>query len=184
MSTPFDITICGVMELGRIDRSEITHAITIWHPDAATGEHIQLVREAFAEAAVHSTVFDDVEHAHADYKPATPDHIREVLDFGADLTDDHHLLIHCMAGISRSTACAISILTDHLGKGSERKAAEIVRELRPQARPNRLVLSHADTLLKRGGALLGACDDVFSEPLDPAAVNKGWDDLGDDAKWK
>jgi predicted protein tyrosine phosphatase len=162
MSVPFDITICGVMELGRIDRSEITHAITIWHPDAATGEHIQLVREAFAEAAVHSTVFDDVEHDHADYEPATPEHIRGVLDFGSELTDDHHLLIHC--------------------KGSERKAAEIVRKLRPQARPNRLVLSHADTLLKRGGALVGACDDVFSEPLDPAAVNKGWDDLEDDAK--
>lgn len=183
MSTPFDITICGVMELGRIDRTNITHAITIWHPDAATGEHIQLVREAFADAAVHSTVFDDVEHAHGDYRPATPEHIREVLDFGSGLSGGHHLLVHCMAGISRSTACAISIITDHLGPGSERKAAEFVRKQRPIARPNRLVLSHADTLLGRNGALLGACDEVFSEPLDPSAVNKGWEDI-EDGEWK
>jgi predicted protein tyrosine phosphatase len=183
MSAPFDLTICGVMELGRVDRSAITHAITIWHPDAATGEHIELVREAFAEALVHSTIFDDVEYEHGGYQPASPETIREVLDFGAGLTSGSHLLVHCMAGISRSTACAIAILADHLGPGHERRAAEIVRQLRPQARPNRLVLGHADRLLGRDGALLDACDRLFSQPLDAGLVNKGWEDL-DDAEWK
>ena len=174
MNAPFNLTICGVMELGGIDRSTITHAISIWHPDAATGEHIQLVREAGANAEVHSTVFDDVEHAHGDYRPATPQHVRDVLDFCTDLGEGDHLLIHCMAGISRSTACAVAVLADHLGQGSERRAAEIVRSRRPQARPNRLVLSHADTLLGRNGVLLGACDDVFAQSCELAAVNKGW----------
>jgi len=165
------------MELGSIDRERITHLVSIWHPDGATDEHIELVREAFPNALVHATVFDDIEYEHPGFQPATVEQVRAVLDFGAGVGPDDHLIVHCMAGISRSTACAIGILARHLDPGREREIAAFVRKIRPQAMPNRLVLAHADKLLARHGALLGACDEVFGAPSGEAETNKGWGNM-------
>ena len=163
------------MELGKLDRGPITHVVSIWHPDGATDEHIQLVREAFPHALVHAAVFDDIEYEHPMYRAVEPEQVRAVMDFGAGVGPGDHLLVHCMAGISRSTACAIAILARHLKPGREREIAEYVRKIRPQAMPNRLVLAHADELLHRNGALFGACDEVFGAPSDEPEINKGWE---------
>jgi predicted protein tyrosine phosphatase len=172
---PFELTICGVMEFARLDRRAITHAVSIWHPTESTGEWIDLVRSGLPHSAVHPVVFDDVEAAHDGFLAATPEQVRGVLEFAAELGAGHHLLVHCMAGVSRSTACAMAILTAHLGSGSERLAAATIRRLRQQARPNRLVVAHADALLERQGALVQACREVFVEPAEQVFVNKGWD---------
>ena len=63
------------------------------------------------------------------------------------------LLIHCQVGVSRSTAIALAILADRLGPGQEGEALQALLRLRPQAIPNLLVVSLADDLLARNGAL-------------------------------
>jgi len=178
---PFALTICGVMEFSRINRRSITHAVSIWHPTDSTEEWIGLVRDGLPGAAVLPVVFDDVESARDGYLPASRDQVGEVIEFGRRLRGGDHLLIHCMAGVSRSTACALAILTAHFGPGSERTAAETVRALRRQARPNRLIVTHADAILERQGALVQACVEVFAEPAGPVFVNKGWDETPPDA---
>lgn len=50
--------------------------------------------------------FDDVEYSHDGYEPASPDDVRAILGFLSQLPPDADVLIHCAAGISRSTACA------------------------------------------------------------------------------
>ena len=172
---PFALTICGVLELGEIDRSRFTHVVSIWHPSETTAERIRLIHEVFPRASIHAVVFDDIEEEHPDFHPPKKEQIREVLDFGAELDEGANLLVHCMAGVSRSTACAMAILARHSGPGSERQIAEYIRKIRPRAMPNRLVLSHADELLERDGALLGACDAVFGGPTGAPLINKGWE---------
>lgn len=172
---PFHLTICGVMEFDRINRRSITHAISIWHPTESTDEWIDIIRTGLPHSAVHPVVFDDVESEHDGFRPATLEQVRGVLDFAAAVRPGDHLLVHCMAGISRSTACAMAILTAHLGPGSERAAAETIRHLRRQARPNRWVVKLADQLLHRQGALIHACEHVFAEPAGETFVNKGWE---------
>ena len=66
------------------------------------------------------------------------------------------LLIHCKAGVSRSTATALAILTARLG--DPEAAMATLLELRPIAVPNRHVTMIADELLGCHGKLLATMD--------------------------
>ena len=71
------------------------------------------------------------------------------------------MLIHCWAGISRSTAAAFTALC--MLKPSSRRRGELAWELRglsPSATPNRLIVSHADALLGRDGRMVAAVDAI------------------------
>jgi predicted protein tyrosine phosphatase len=68
------------------------------------------------------------------------------------------VLIHCEAGISRSTAAALILYACWLGPGREGEAMRLVLRQRPLAIPNRRMVELADRLLKRGGHLLEALD--------------------------
>ena len=57
-------------------------------------------------------------------------------------------LIHCEAGISRSTAAAAIVARVILGPGSEAEVVALVRSLVPEAAPNRLMIRYADELLE------------------------------------
>lgn len=63
------------------------------------------------------------------------------------------MLLHCWAGVSLSMAAALAILCDRLGMGSEIKVARAMRRRAPFARPNVLMVRHADDVLRRGGRL-------------------------------
>jgi len=65
-------------------------------------------------------------------------------------------LIHCEAGVSRSTAAALILYACWLGPGLEAEAMERVLAQRPLAIPNRRMVALADDLLNRGGHLLKA----------------------------
>jgi predicted protein tyrosine phosphatase len=66
------------------------------------------------------------------------------------------LLVHCSAGISRSSAAALTVLAVWLGPGREADAADTVWQISPQADPNPRMVDYADQLLERDGALFQA----------------------------
>jgi predicted protein tyrosine phosphatase len=68
------------------------------------------------------------------------------------------VLIHCEAGVSRSTAAALIMYTCLLGQGSEREAMDRVLSQRPIANPNRRMVELADKLLGREGRLMSVID--------------------------
>lgn len=59
-------------------------------------------------------------------------------------------LVHCEAGISRSTAAGIIVLRAILGPGSEGEAVSLVVAQVPEASPNRRLIALADQ--RFGGA--------------------------------
>lgn len=73
------------------------------------------------------------------------EHLAKVFHF-ADRVPGEPLLVHCWAGVSRSTAVALTLIARamHLHGYSEdemvNQACEILLEIRPQAAPNPLVL--------------------------------------------
>lgn len=69
--------------------------------------------------------------------------------------EDASLLIHCHAGISRSTAIALAILSQRLGPGKESEAMDELLRIRPEAVPNLHIIRLADEILGRTGRLLG-----------------------------
>jgi predicted protein tyrosine phosphatase len=64
------------------------------------------------------------------------------------------ILIHCEAGVSRSSAAALIMYACWLGPGRERDAMARVLAQRPIAVPNRRMVEFADRLLDRGGRLV------------------------------
>ncbi len=102
--------------------------------------------------------FYDIEDPKQAASPARH-HVRAGLDF-ARRQAGRRLLIHCHAGVSRSTALAYAILVDRQGAvDDERRLLERILEVRPQACPNRLMIRHADALLDRGGRMIRAVDE-------------------------
>lgn len=87
-------------------------------------------------------------------------------------TQPGSLLIHCEAGVSRSTAAALLVLAAWQGPGHETAAACKVRRIAPLADPNALLVRYGDDLLGRSGALVQACSETFvQEPADRALVS-------------
>jgi predicted protein tyrosine phosphatase len=69
------------------------------------------------------------------------------------------MLIHCWAGISRSTAAAYSAMCVLRGE-SEDDLAQELRALSPSATPNRLLIKHVDALLGRDGRMSAAIERI------------------------
>ena len=87
------------------------------------------------------------------------EHIEDLIGFLRAWPVQESLLVHCYAGISRSTAVALIALTLR-HKGSEMDAALALRNASPQASPNRLIISLADQLLGLDGRLIAARDAI------------------------
>lgn len=86
---------------------------------------------------------------------ATESDVQCLIDLAEELRGSTgRVLIHCEAGVSRSTAAALILYTCWLGPGLEREAMEGVLRQRPFARPNRRMVAIADNLLGREGRLL------------------------------
>ena len=88
---------------------------------------------------------------------ATEDDIRRIIRLAEGLrSDTGRVLIHCEAGVSRSSAAALIMYAYWLGPGHEQEAMERVLSQRPVAIPNRRMVELADRLLNRAGRLVEA----------------------------
>ena len=85
-------------------------------------------------------------------------HISDLLAFARDWNRTSPILVHCWAGISRSTAAAYILLCDLHGAGHEARIANALRFHVPYAQPNRLMIRHADHLLARNGRMIVAIE--------------------------
>jgi predicted protein tyrosine phosphatase len=70
------------------------------------------------------------------------------------------LLIHCWAGISRSTASAFITACVHNPHTDEDEIAQTLRNASPTAFPNARLVGHADALLGRGGRMMKAAERI------------------------
>ncbi len=96
-----------------------------------------------------------------------------MLDFTADLAPGASLLVHCIAGISRSTAATISIL---VARGMPWRAAwDAVAAVRPCMMPNARIIRLIDDHHELGGELVAhlqawwAAWDVRERPINTQA---------------
>lgn len=118
--------------------------------------------------------FDDVRRADGTYVPPSLEDASLVVGFAQRLCvlGTNGLMVHCKAGISRSTATMIIMLSTMLGAGHEKEAvAGAVRAVKNaygrgwrehgQMAPNPTLLWHGDTVLGRRGKLYAAYLEKF-----------------------
>lgn len=91
-----------------------------------------------------------------DMTPPGEAHVRNLIAFAREWDRARPMVVHCFAGISRSTAAAYIIAA---ALAPERDEAELARALRlasPSATPNARLVSIADQLLGRDGRMVEA----------------------------
>ena len=87
-------------------------------------------------------------------------HVTDLVEFALGWDRKAPLLIHCWAGISRSTAAAFISLCALNPEGSELELARTLRRASPTAYPNRLLVALADEILTRNGRMMTAVEDI------------------------
>jgi predicted protein tyrosine phosphatase len=87
-------------------------------------------------------------------------HVERLLDFVLAWDQAAPLVVHCYAGISRSSAAAfVAACTVHPDR-DELAIAQALRSASATACPNRLIVSLADRLLGREGRMVKAVDSI------------------------
>jgi predicted protein tyrosine phosphatase len=90
----------------------------------------------------------------------SPKHADELLDFLGKWQHSSPLLIHCRAGIGRSTAAAFIAACLHNPNVDERTIALALRSVSPLARPNQVLIELADAALGRNGRMARAMEET------------------------
>jgi len=150
------IHVCSLAALPETVRlTGASHVLTVM----ANVEQVQ--RPQSVLAANHLKVsMDDITEQQDGFVAPSEHHVEKVLTFIRGWDRQAPLVVHCYAGISRSTAsafAAVCMLNPH------RDEIEIARQIRaasPIASPNRLIVSLADKALGRDGRMLRAVDEM------------------------
>jgi len=90
------------------------------------------------------------------YDPPNTSHLVALLDFAAGWDGERPMLIHCWAGVSRSTAAAYAIACLKRPDLAEAELAARLRAAAPSATPNPLIVQLADDQLGRAGRMARA----------------------------
>lgn len=86
--------------------------------------------------------------------------MRTIIDFVTSWDRAAPILIHCYAGISRSTATAYITACIHNPSADESMIAQKLREVSPTATPNRRFVALADAALGRNGRMSAAIEAI------------------------
>ena len=103
---------------------------------------------------------DDITEQVDGFVAPSEQHIEKVLAFVRGWDRSAALVVHCYAGISRSTASAFAAACMLNPRKDEISIARQIRAASPIASPNRLIVSLADKVLGRDGRMLRALDEM------------------------
>lgn len=104
--------------------------------------------------------FHDISEPMEGFNPPRREHVEQIVDFAAGWDRSEPLLIHCWAGISRSTAAALTTMCLLHPDADEADLARELRRISPSATPNRLMVGYADDILARRGRLVAAAEAI------------------------
>jgi len=142
---PFSLRITDQHTANKLARAWPTHTVSLLDPDCDTT--LVTPDGRWCRCFFH----DSTPRDRLSRTLASLEDIQRILAFTAELGAADRLLVHCYAGISRSTAVALGILCQH--GLSPRQAMTVVRRLRPIASPNAHILALFDAVLALDEAL-------------------------------
>ncbi|MFT3723805.1 MAG: hypothetical protein QM773_09480 [Hyphomonadaceae bacterium] len=150
------IWICSLDAAPQLARKlKPSRIVSLLSPYDSFPEFKGLGKDLHLQVAIHD-ITQDVGEWQA---PASSDAER-VIRFVEGWDRSAPLLIHCWAGISRSTASAFITACVHNPKADEEEIAWAIRNASPTAYPNARLVGHADALLGRGGRMTRAIEKI------------------------
>jgi len=150
------IHVCSLAALpATVKTTGASHVLTVMANVA------QVQRPESVLPANHLRVqMDDIIEAMDGFVAPSDSHIEQVLNFVRGWDRCAPLVVHCYAGISRSTASAFAAACMLNPHRDEISIARQIRAASAIASPNRLIVSLADKALGREGRMLRALDEM------------------------
>ena len=112
---------------------------------------------------------DDITQAQPETVLPSEQHVLDLLNFVESWDQKSPLLVHCFAGMSRSTACAFISICALNPKADEDRIAQSMSRLSATVTPNRRLVALADEILGRDGRMIAAVSDMHAKFVDVAA---------------
>lgn len=125
-------------------RERVDHVLTLISPDAEA-PHTDTPRTVLR--------FNDIAEPRPGLIAPSEETVATILALGGAMESGSKLLIHCYAGVSRSTAAAYILACAARPIGEEVGLALHLRRICPEATPNPLMIALADQALARGGSM-------------------------------
>ena len=154
LNPPSTIQICSLEAVHLADTSIYEGIITI--EDGGIKNPFR-VKDDYTKQLV--MCFDDISFLYDEYILPQKKHIIRALEF-SDKIGDGSLLIHCNAGVSRSSSIALAILAKKHKEGFEINAVKELVKINPYCRPNKLMTKLTDEILDRNGKLITAVQNM------------------------
>lgn len=160
---PFPLSVCGIEELTGHCETGVSHVLSILDPDHPEPEAFG----RFGEHAKLELRFDDIIEPTEGKIAPDAGHAESILGFGRSLLAEPapRLLVHCHAGISRSTASMALILAQARPELPAAVILQAILGIREKAWPNLRLLELGDAMLGRGGSLPAAAAALYCHQL-------------------
>jgi predicted protein tyrosine phosphatase len=147
----FELKISNFSRAIQLSQQWATHTVSLLDPDFKENSILPLP-ETTPERQIRRYYFHDIsklptsalKERFPNAQIATIEQLKDILEFTAPLQSTDKLLVHCHAGISRSTAVACGILCQH--GLTPQEASKLIFSIRPHAFPNQYILSLFDKL--------------------------------------
>jgi predicted protein tyrosine phosphatase len=150
------IHVCSLAALPEtVSRTGASHVLTVM----ANVEQVARPQSILPENHLRIAM-DDITEVLDGFVAPGEDHVAQILAFVRGWNRSAPLVVHCYAGISRSTASAFAAACALNPHRDELTIAQAIRSASPIAAPNRLIVSLADKALRRDGRMLRALDAI------------------------
>jgi predicted protein tyrosine phosphatase len=150
------IHVCSLARLyDTVDETGARHIVTLLR---AT-DRVERPRHIAAENHLVLSV-DDISMPMDGYTVPGDDHVKRLIDFVGKWDRAAPMVVHCFAGISRSTAGAFVTACTLNPQRDETQIAWDIRRASRTAQPNARIVAVADRLLKRNGRMVKAIETI------------------------
>jgi predicted protein tyrosine phosphatase len=150
------IHVCSLARLyDTIDQTGARHIVTLLRLSD------RVVRPSHITAENHLILnMDDIPEPADGFTAPAQEHVERLIAFAGDWDRAAPMVVHCFAGISRSTASAFVAACTVNPERDEREIAWAIRRASRTAQPNARIVSIADRLLKREGRMVQAVEAI------------------------
>lgn len=152
------IHVCSLARLPEmVVRTRAHHVVSLLSDEAGLTRPASIAPENHLWLQLH-----DISEPQEGFVMPQPKHVEELIAFVQRWPREAPLVIHCYAGVSRSTAAAFVAVCALNPAGDERSIAKALRNASPTATPNIRIVTIADQLLGRQGRMVKAVKSIGS----------------------
>ncbi|HEX2215759.1 MAG TPA: protein tyrosine phosphatase [Xanthobacteraceae bacterium] len=150
------IHVCSLARLpATVEEVGARHIVTL------INDETKVVRPQCVRAEDHLFLgMHDIATELEGFRAPAEEHVHQLIAFAERWHRRTPLVVHCWAGVSRSTAGAFIAACALNPKRDEARIARAIREGSPTATPNARLVALADNILGRSGRMIAAIDAI------------------------